>query len=136
MKKWLIFLGGFVAGAVVTFIVLGVIGLSQQGGVSSLSGATFFDEPSEVIQDKAFKVMQVVEDNAALVHAKDGTYYSGEEHFHGTLYLLYNNIGHMYYDEEIIRVKPNCEVVQIGIYKYEARSGVVKTVPIIGIVER
>ena len=80
MKKWLVFGGGFLSGVVLTFLVLLIIGLanSNNGG---LIGATYFDEPVEEIDVNSFEVMQVIQDNAALVRSKDTQTY-------GTIYLL------------------------------------------------
>jgi hypothetical protein len=133
MKKWLIFGGGFLTGIVATILLLVVIGLAKQSS-DGLIGATMFDEPGQAVEDRAFKVLQVIDDNAALVNAKSGTYsYSGEDHFHGTLYVIINNDGKYYYDEEIIKVPSGKKARHVGIYKYTAKSGDYKTVPVIKI---
>lgn len=128
MKKWLVFGGGFLSGVVLTFLVLLIIGLanSNNGG---LIGATYFDEPVEEIDVNSFEVMQVIQDNAALVRSKDTQTY-------GTIYLLVNNSGRYYYDDEVITVSGRQKVMYIGIYKYDTKSGIEKTVPIIEIVDK
>jgi len=89
-----------------------------------------FKEPTDVISDKSFKVLQVVRNNAALVHGpgKYGDYY-------GTLYLIINDEGEYYYDDEIIKVPKGKVVRQIGVYKYTTKSETTKTVPLIKIME-
>jgi hypothetical protein len=130
MKKTGIFLGGFATGVVVTFVVLLIIGLAQNS--SAITGVTNFEQQGEIIQEKSFEVMQVIADNAALVHGKE---YPSSTLYLGTLYLLRNNEGKYYYDDEIVKVPSGKVVRQTGIYKYESKSGY-KTVPIIEIVDK
>ena len=131
-KKWLYVGGGFLAGVVVTFLVLFLISLRlTQENRRELPGATFFNQPGQVINEKSFKVIQVLQDNAALVMGKGDGY---SDTYLGAVYLMYNNAGHYYYDEEIIKVPAGKQTRQLGIYKYESRMGIGKTVPIIGFV--
>lgn len=132
-KKWLYVGGGFLAGVVVTFLVLFLISLrlTQENG-QGLPGATFFNQPGQVINEKSFKVIQVIQDNAALVEGKGDA--RSRDMYIGAIYLMYNNVGHYYYDEEIIKVPAGKQTRQLGIYKYESRMGIGKTVPIIGFV--
>ena len=130
MKKTGIFLGGFATGVVVTFVILLIIGLAQNS--SAITGVTNFEQQGEIIQEKSFEVMQVIADNAALVHGKE---YPSSTLYLGTLYLLRNNEGKYYYDDEIVKVPSGKVVRQTGIYKYESKSGY-KTVPIIEIVDK
>ncbi|MCI7576456.1 MAG: hypothetical protein MSS82_06775 [Bacteroidales bacterium] len=127
MKKGLLFGSGFLSGVIVTIIVLVIIGLARQNN-GNLTGAKMFDEPGKVVNEKSFKVLQVIHDNAALVYGKDqyGDYW-------GTLYLITNNNNRYYYDDEIIEVPKGKCVRQLGIYKYQTKSKDYKTVPIIGI---
>lgn len=138
-KKWLYLGGAFLAGVVVTILVLFLIGAGMSHRDNrGLSGAKFFEEAGPVVDDSAFKVLQVIQNDAALVHAKSGyTYaYGREESFHGALYLIINDDNQYYYDDQILRVPRNKEVRQIGIYTYTAGSGYQKTVPIIAIYEK
>ena len=131
MKKTGIFLGGFATGVVVTFVVLLIIGLAQNP--AAFQGVTNFEEQGDIVHEKSFEVMQVIADNAALVHGKEcpsSTLYLG------TLYLLRNNEGKYYYDDEIIKVPVGKVVRQTGIYKYQTKSEDYKTVPIIEIVDK
>ena len=132
MKNWLIFGGGFLAGVVVTVLVLVIIGLANQNN-GGLLGATYFDEPSKEIKENSFEVMQVIQDHAALVRSKESP---SSSLYLGPIYLMVNNSGRYYYDDEIIDVPRNLKVVQIGIYKYSTKMGVDKTVPIIGLTDR
>ena len=42
-----------------------------------------------------------------------------------------NDNGEYYYDEQIIKVPKGKCMRQVGIYKYQAKSGIEKTVPIV-----
>lgn len=130
MKKGLLFGSGFLSGVIVTIIVLVIIGLARQNN-GNLTGAKMFDAPGEVVNEKSFKVLQVIHDNAALVHGKNqyGDYW-------GTLYLITNDNNRYYYDDEIIEVPKGKCVRQLGIYKYQTKSKDYKTVPIISIVDK
>ncbi len=135
MNKWLIFGGGFLTGVIVTFLVLVVIGLSNQKSSPTIPGAKMFEQPTEVVQESSFKVMQAIQENAALVNAKSGSNSFGDMYYMGTLYLLINNEGHYYYDDEIVKVPKGKKVRQVGIYRYETKMGIEKTVPIIEIMD-
>ena len=133
MNKWLIFLGGFVAGVVLTFAGLYVLSHETEEGLptnTGIEGVTMFDEPGEIINEKQFQVFQVIAENAALV---TGNTYYGDSY--GTVFAIMNRDNHYYYDEELIKVPKNKVVRQVGIYKYHAKSDIIKTVPIIRIVE-
>ncbi len=132
MKKWMIFGGGFLSGIFVCFLTLFVVGLASRTNLA-LPGATFFEQPNREIRATSFKVLQVIQDDAALVHCKNGTRGS---YYDSPLYLLVNSSGHYYYDEEVIQVPSERKVVQVGIYKYNAKSGIEKTVPIVRITDR
>ncbi len=127
MKKGLLFGSGFLSGVIVTIIVLVIIGLARQNN-GNLTGVKMFDDPGEVVNEKSFEVLQVIADNAALVCVSD-------EYF-GTIYLMTNNSGRYYYDDETITVPKGKCVRQLGIYKYQTKSKDYKTVPIIGILDK
>ena len=131
MKKWLVFGGGFLSGVVVTFLVLIAIAFAKQNS-DGLLGATMFDKPGQAVEDRAFKVMQVIDDNAALVTARSNAEY---DWYHGTLYVMVNSNGEFYYDDQKIKVPRGKVARQVGIYKYTAKSGDYKPVPVIRIMD-
>lgn len=128
MKKWLIFVLGALTGIVLTFLVAFIFTL----GKSNNNDVTWFDEPGEVVNQRSFEVFQVLEDHAALVHGKSdyGNLYLG------AVYLLTNDDGKYYYDDEIVKVPSDMVVRQVGIYQYQTKSDFGKTVPIIEIMEK
>jgi len=132
MKEVLLYVGGVVTGVIMTIIVAVIISTSGDNSASQnrLIGATMFPEPTEIINEKSVKVLQVVRNDAALVHGRNnyGEYY-------GTLYLIINDEGEYYYDDQIIKVPQGKVVRQIGVYKYTTKSDTRKTVPIIKVMD-
>lgn len=123
MKKWLIFLGGVVAGIVLTFLIAFIISSSKASGVTN------FEKPGPIVNETSVKVLQVLDDNAALVHGKEpGTF---SDLYMGPIYLLRNDNGVFYYDDEIIHKPKDKKFRQTGVYKYKTNAGAYKTVAII-----
>lgn len=125
MKKWLIFLGGVITGFVLTILIAFIYNYCNR----SNDDVTYFDKPGPVVNISSVKVMQVLEDNAALVHSKDPNSYS--DLYLGPIYLLVNDGDMYYYDDEIINKPKGKAFRQTGIYKYKTTSGDYKTVAII-----
>ena len=142
MKNWLLYLAGLATGVVLTFIVFLIIGLNMQKEQNNEevtneqvdNGTTMFDEPGDIIEDNACKVIQVIAKNAALVKGQENEY--DLDLFIGTTYLITNNQGKYYYDDEIIKLPKDKVFRQVGIYRYETARGVIKTVPIIEIMDK
>jgi len=134
MKKWFIFGGGVITGIVLTFIVTIIYAANQpENELESDNGMTLFDTPGEIIDEESFDVFQVIEENAALVRGKG---ISGGELHIGIVYLLINDEGKYYYDDEIVKV-PNGKIVrQMGVYRYLTKDEFEKTVPIVKIVNK
>lgn len=120
MKKWIVFVLGFVSGIVFLFLVLLIIGKTY----ATNDGMTYFDKPGKCISTKDFEVMQVVGEGYALAREKKG--YVG-----GILVLVTNDNGELYYDDQIIEVPKGKCMRQIGVYEYQTKSENWKTVPIV-----
>ena len=132
MKKWLFFGGGVLTGIVLTFVFAFIFSASHSGGSD---GTTWFEKPGDVIEVKAFKVFQVLGENAALVNGQ--THEDLDlEIFTGAVYLLTNEDGKYYYDDEVVRVPDGKVARQVGIYQYQTKSDFGKTVPIIQIMNK
>ena len=128
MKKWLIFGGGVVTGVVLTFVILFFVAKGRQQEDFKL-----FEKPGEVVDVSSFKVFQVLDDDVALVNGA-----SNEEYdiYMGAVYLLINDEGKYYTDDEIIEV-PNGKVVRkVGVYHYQTKSELDKTVSVIEIMDK
>ena len=121
MKKFFIFIGGFVAGAIVTVLVLYLIGSANEFN-DGLSGLTVFSKEGECITSSGeVEVFQVIKPNMAL--AETGKYPDR------IMVLLINYDDKSYYDDQKIEVPANKCAKQIGIYKYSTKIGIEKTVP-------
>lgn len=147
MNKWLYFAGGLLAGIILTIVISFAINRynsspsqanednkTEEGaneGRNKPEGVTFFDEPGDVINESHFSVIQVIADDAALVIGE-----TSEGAFLGTVFAITNGDGKYYYDNEQINVPKGKVVRQIGIYKYPTKKDMIKTVPIITIMDK
>jgi len=141
MKKFVIFIIGFVTGVLATFFVAYLIGVANKPN-DGLIGLKIFSEKGECIttskKNKSCEIdiLQVVESDKALGHIK---YYKDRKRYGGEVYrdydigdeilvLLINYDGKTYYDDQKIDVSKKC-VRQIGTYQYSTRLDIQKTVP-------
>jgi len=131
MKNVLIFIGGMVTGAA---ILIGIAfffnKMAEQETLGETDDKAAFYEGfvnGKIIEAKSFQVMQVLEDNAALVQ-KDEDFF--------TICLLIGEEGTTFYDDQVINVPEGCVVRMNGTYKYQTRKGLDKTVPRIMIMDK
>ena len=138
MKKWVVFLLGVLTGIVLLSCVASLYNSMNQSntttedGKEQSDGIKMFKEPGDIINEQSFEVFQVLAEDAALVRGKGDSY----SIYNGLVYLLINRDGKYYYDGEKIDIKKNQKVRQVGIYRYENKSEIIKTVPIIEIVDK
>ena len=135
MKKWVVFLLGMIAGGVLTFVMMLVLAI---GANTSSNGMTLFDEPGECLSTKTFEVMQVVDNNHALAHEVEWNELL-ERYVQtglGLLVLVTNDNGEYYYDDQIIEVPQGMCMRQVGIYRYQTRMDMEKTVPIVKLMSK
>lgn len=142
MKRFFIFIGGFVAGVLLTILVGYVIVISNKPIDDGLIGLTVFSDKGECIKTSSnsksteIDILQVLEPNMALGKINN---YTNKKRYGGDSYrdydfgndvvvLLINYDGKTYYDDQKIDVTNKC-VRQIGIYQYTAKIGIEKTVP-------
>lgn len=122
MSKKSFFLG-VVTGAVLTFVVLIVIGLVIQKSDANFP-AQYLEKPVsyENKKETSFRVFQVL-DNAAL--ATEISDYGAIRLFTGNTVVL---LGKDYYNNEVITVK---NPQRIGTYSYTSKNDMPMTVPVI-----
>jgi len=121
MKQFLIFIGGFVAGVLVTILIAFMITDSKQPN-DGLIGLTVFPEKGDCVTKKQrIDILQVMKPNMAL--AETGEYPDR------IIILLINHDGKTYYDDQKIEIPTNKCARQIGIYQYTTNIGMDKTVP-------
>lgn len=142
MKKFLIFIGGFVAGILATILVAYFISIANKPNDGGLIGLALFPEKGECITTTSksksceIEIFQVLAPNAALANIK---YYSDEKLYGGETYrhydvlndvvvLLINYDNKTYYDNQKIDISNKC-ARQIGTYQYKTKSEFEKTVP-------
>lgn len=128
MKNWGIFFGGVGTGIVLTFVVFYLIGTyyinetpkteTKHNPNELAIGITNFEQVGDVINEKSVKVFQVIYANTALAHGEGNRNYKGEPYYCGPTYLLRNNDGKYYYDNEIIKKPSGKTFRQTGIYRY------------------
>ena len=102
------------------------------------NGVTLFDQPGECLNAKAFEVMQVVDNNHALAHEVewDDVLERYMQTGSGLLVLVTNDNGEYYYDDQIIEVPQGMCMRQVGIYRYQTRMDMEKTVPIVKLMSK
>ncbi len=127
MKNILIFISGMVTMFVLIILFGAIMNPSSNSGYP---GLTLFEEEGKCMNAKQLQVMQVIEPNMALSHAKTrpNEIYDPNE----ILVLLIGGETTNYYDDQKINVPKGKCVKQIGTYKYEAKMGM-KTVPAVEI---
>jgi len=140
MKKWLIFLCGTVTGIVLTILLAVVVNSLREGKEEKVDSSELvekptlkediklFDEPGDIIKENSLKVFQVLTDHTALVRNINS--------YIGTVYLITNKDNKYYYDTQEIDIPKNKVIRQIGIYRYPTQNDIIKTVPIIMIMDK
>lgn len=124
MNKVFVFIGGLIAGCLLTFFVFYIIGISQ----SANDNVTWFEKPGDELEISSFKVFQVIEVSSALVEYPHG--------YGGPSYLLTNDEGYAYYDNQLIKLSDNEVARPVGVFHYNTMGGLSRTVPIIKIFKK
>lgn len=109
---------------------------SETEGIAKDDGITLFETPGETFKVSAFKVIQVVDDNHAL--AIEMRWEPAFEDYmqEDLVVLLTNDSGEYYYDDQMIKTPKGKAMKQVGVYKYETRGGLAKTVPIVKVMDK
>lgn len=125
VKYILTFIGGIVAGVILTICFAYVVAVHNGQDVSSSNpNVEMFEKPTQTISVKEFRVIQVLDDGSALATAEDMDHY-------GTVVLFPAKDETSYYDDQHIDVPKGKVLKQVGTFKYESRQEIVKTVPIV-----
>lgn len=126
MKKAFIFISGLATGVLLLFIVAAVIYLCDEKNhpQDQDNGVTMFDAPGNKIDETEFEVFQALGRGSSALSRGTGINYS-------TTYLLVNDESKLYYDDEKVTVPSGKIARQVGIFQYETKGGVSKTVPIV-----
>lgn len=127
MKKAFIFVAGLATGVLLLFVVAAVIYICDEKNHPQVqnNGVTMFDTPGDKIDETDFKVIQALERGSSALSRGTGI------NTHLTTYLLVNDESKLYYDDEKVTVPSGKIARQVGIFQYETKGGVSKTVPIV-----
>ena len=142
MKRFLIFIGGFVVGVFATILVGYLFVIGNKPIDDGLIGLTVFPQKGKCIKTTSksksieIDIFQVVEPNMALANIKNHTDKKiyGDDNYrdydinNNVVVLLINYDGKTYYDSQKIDVTKKC-LRQIGAFQYTAKIGMEKTVP-------
>ena len=123
MKKVWVFILGIVTGIILTILFAVIMFSTSNGGCSGLN---MFEQPGDcLISKSSLRVFQVLEPTAALAMIKDD--------FSSGAYLLVNQDGKTYYDDQVIKLPSGKCFKQIGTYQYPTKDERLKTVPVVQI---
>lgn len=125
MKQFVIFFLGLIAG-----VALSIGGAYLYSNIQEdTDKLVYFDKPGKVIESEySFRVIQVVDENSAIVVEQDITSIFG---FGLTALLVYNNA--YFYDNQEIEIGKKQQFRQVGVYTYMTTEGEQKTIPVIKI---
>jgi hypothetical protein len=121
----------FIAGMITMFVLVVLFGIAVNSSSNDgYPGLTIFEEEGKCTGARQIKVMQTLEPNMALAHAKTqpNTIYDPNE----ILVLLLGNETESYYDDQRINIPKGMCAKQVGTYQYEAKMGM-KTIPVVTI---
>jgi len=134
MKKFLIFIGGFVAGILATIFAMYVIAIANKPNDDALIGLTIFEEKAECITTNEIEIFQVLKPNVALARTIKYGKYGIRNYSDEIVVLIIDYDGKTFYDEQKIKIPKNKCARQIGTYQYTTkRDNFRKTVPAISI---
>ena len=118
----------FVGGIVIGFFLavgLGMLWNKMYGETAyNNEDVVMFEKPKSKINAKDLTVFQVLPDGSALAKVENFSSW-------GMVVLLLPETDNGYYDDQSITVPRGKSLMQIGIFKYENKEEMVKTVPIV-----
>jgi hypothetical protein len=131
MKKFLIFILGFVAGILATIFVAYLITITNKPSDNGLIGLTKFTEKGECIETEGeIEVFQVLESNVALAKTVKYGEFGIRNYADEIVVLLIDYDGKTFYDEQKVKIPENKCARQIGTYQYTTKmDNFGKTVP-------
>lgn len=122
MKKIWVFILGVITGIILTFLFLFIMTISNNN--NGRPGLNMFEQPGDCLISKSgLKVFQVLEPGVALTMIKDD--------YSSAVYMLINNEGKTYYDDQVIKLPSGKCFKQFGTYQYETKDERLKTVPVV-----
>lgn len=121
MRKIWVFILGIITGIILTILFAVIVSNYSNGG---RSGLNMFEQPGDcLVSRSSLQVFQVLEPMAALTMIKDD--------LSSGVYLLVNDEGKIYYDDQVIKLPSGKCFRQIGTYQYTTKGKMLKTVPVV-----
>ena len=131
MKSIVSFILGFIAGVgSLLLLALVIHGTDEEN-------RTMFETPGECISTSKMQVIQVIDENSAIAYEVEYNEFLKKDCIKsdGIIVLVTNDNDNVYYDEQIVNLPSGKCFRQVGVYKYTAKSGMNKTIPIVKIME-
>ena len=131
MKSIVSFILGFIAGVgSLLLLALVIHGTDEEN-------RTMFEAPGECISTSKMQVIQVIDENSAIAYEVEYNDVLKKDFIKsdGIIVLVTNDNDNVYYDEQIVNLPSGKCFRQVGVYKYTAKSGMAKTIPIVKIME-
>lgn len=123
-KTILTFFGGLLTGAVLTILVLGLIGMAR-GKNAATDHLSLVEHPTQAIPYTEFEIIQVLPDGTALAQAWEPSVFTSET------VLLWPQEGVVYYDGLKLDADKKRPALLGGTYSYVNKMGHESTVPIV-----
>ena len=128
-KNIFIFIAGMITTVLIEFIIGFVIGVTDQSN-GGYPGLTLFEQEGACISPaKKIEIFQTLEPDIALAHTKKRLDSSLE--LDDILVLMLGDENTHFYDEQKITIPNGKCAKQVGTYQYNAKNGVMKTVPVV-----
>lgn len=122
MKIGTFFLGIITGIALIFFLGIIENDKTKYNNPYNIEGLSLLPEKGSCITSSDIIIFQTLEKGIALAT-------SIREY--NRIFLLINNSGKLFYDDEKIKMPPNQCAKQIGVYSYQTREQIQKTVPVV-----
>ena len=130
-KNIFIFIAGMITTLLIEIIIGFIIGATSQSS-GGYPGLTVFEQDGACISSaKKIEIFQTLGPDIALAHTKKKLDSSFE--LDDILILILGDENTHFYDEQKIIIPNGKCLKQVGTYQYEAKNGVMKTVPAVEI---
>lgn len=128
MKKFGIFFLGVIAGIFLIFFVdVMVNSVDETDNPYNISGLSMLPEKGNCITTGDIRIFQTLANGIALAHPDKDS--GAALLLRKGVFLLIDNNGKLFYDDEKVKIPAKKCAKQIGVYSYETRDEFQKTVP-------
>ena len=129
-KNIFIFIAGMITTLLIEIIIGFIIGVTSQSS-GGYPGLTLFEQDGACVSSsKNIEIFQTLGQDIALAHTQNKKY---DYFVDDILILILGDENTHFYDEQKIIIPNGKCLKQVGTYQYEAKNGVMKTVPAVEI---